>query len=185
MKSRRIAWLLLVLVLLFVASAVVWLASSYRLVPRVRQSQTHKQERSTADFKPSNGPAPQAVWRLAIRLDGTGLDIPALQYALFSEDPKELLKQRMQRRPGPAPILWDLLFTQVTGDDVGLLISNPNSMVGMMSNGPGGKKWLVTKVSTQGGKAYCWSIPFETDAEGEAIVLNKDNVMDLNNFVPE
>lgn len=41
---------------------------------------------------------------------------------------------------------WDLVFKNVPGDEVYLLVSKPGFSQSLSSDNPSGKKWLVTKV---------------------------------------
>jgi hypothetical protein len=79
---------------------------------------------------------------------------------------------------------WDFGFRDVTGNNLWLLTRRPGASIsyhGLSSNGPGGKKWVVTKTVDIHGKPVCWCIPVEVKTGGPPIVVTfaKDNTFDL------
>src|SRR5208337_5268076 len=71
--------------------------------------------------------------------------------------------RKEQLRAIQMKVTWDLGFRKVTGDGLYLLTKLPGnfSATGLSSNGPGGKKWIVTKTVDIKGKPACWCIPIE------------------------
>ncbi len=162
-----------------VALALVggWLLITYRVVPRAETASPSSPQAEKVDHGQAGVPA--GLWRIAIKLSMPGLDIPAVQCAIFSDDPLERLKADRQRARGGDPaVMWDLLFRNVTGDEVYLLSASTNATAGLGSNQPGGKKWLVTKTARSGEKVYCWSVPFEANPEKDvSIQLSSTNAL--------
>ena len=78
---------------------------------------------------------------------------------------------------------WDSGFSSITGQDVGLLTNCPgpnSSAIVVSSNGPAGKKWLVTKCVDIDLRPYCWCIPVEVKIGKHVFVtLDKNNTFDL------
>ncbi len=143
------------------------------------------------------------TWRVGISLDVSKLVPPAVQFAIFDKDPVPGFKTRVkqmsswrQERIQPADdgavkeqthsinmaVQWNFGFKEITGDKVYLLTPGPDaSDVYLMSNGPGDKKWLVTKVRSIKGKPVCWCIPIEVKTGKEIqVALTKDNMFDLS-----
>ncbi len=146
------------------------------------------------------GAWPRDAWRLRLRLSVSSLDQPAIQYGVFSEDPRKGFSSDLKRvehvylqkpaeteDPGKRQALrrirlagvWSHLFRTLRGDQVYLLVS-PCSDASLMSNAPAGAKWLVTKPVQIGGRPCCWSVPFEAAPGQEiGITLAEDNLLDL------
>lgn len=142
-------------------------------------------------------------WCVSFTLDTPHLVPPAVQYAVLDYDPVAGFVKRLQamrkhyqqrladtKDPSEAKLIrlaqiivsWNLGFKEVTGDQVGLLVSSPDvSMNGHSSNGPGGKKWIVTKTVRLQGKPVCWCLPFEArlGQEPTLITLSESNNFDL------
>ena len=118
-------------------------------------------------------------WHGWIRLEPSDLNVQAVQFAIFSENPQEVLKGKLRGKPWTdRAIVWDFLFNKVPGDELYLLVPGTNGTVELGSNAPGGKKWLVTK-SVHG--VYSWSVPFQASVDEDFdIVLTKANVIELN-----
>ena len=143
---------------------------------------------------------PTDAWRLRLRLSVPSLDPPAVQYGVFSQDPRKRFPADLrgvepvyQRKlaetadPGKRQALrriqlaavWSHLFRELRGDQVHLLVP-PCSDTALMSNAPAGAKWLVTKPVQIGGRSCCWSVPFEASPGQEIeITLAEDNLLDL------
>ncbi len=106
------------------------------------------------------------------------------------ETPASLTSEMM--RQATLRAAWDSVFHDIPGDRIGLLIqtvappansaANPNLgyTVGIMSTGPSGKKWLVTRATEFHEKSVCWCIPVEV-AGGKKmeIVLTVENMITL------
>lgn len=143
---------------------------------------------------------PRDVWRLRLRLSMPSLEPPAVQYGVFSEDPRKTFSSDLKRvepvyqqklteteDPGQRSALrriqlgavWSHLFRALRGDQVYLLVS-PCSDTALVSNDPAGPKWLVTKPVQIGGRPCCWSVPFGA-APGQEIeiTLAEDSLLDL------
>lgn len=77
-------------------------------------------------------------------------------------------------------VSWDFGFRKVTGDRLWLLTTRPRGSFGLSSNGPAGKKWIVTKTVHVKGKPVCWCIPIEVKTgHGVEVTLNAGNTFDL------
>jgi len=150
--------------------------------------------------------APAAVnastWRMTLELDAPNLEPPAVQYAILDKNPVPGFKARVARqrsfqqrqlelhagdlhrmqaiRTAGRTVNWDVGFRDVTGADLHLLVSSPFRTTSMMSNAPGGKKWVVTKTVQIGGKPTCWCIPVEVKkGKKVAVTLSESNTFDL------
>jgi hypothetical protein len=142
----------------------------------------------------------RTTWRMNIGLDAPGLRHEAVQWAIFDEDPVPDFQARVERmqsyyrkrieeaadadakemqRSVGMSVSWDLGFKKITGDQLYLLTAGGPH--GISSNGPDGKKWIVTKTVRIDGKAACWCIPVEVKT-GQSIDvwLEEDNLFDLN-----
>ena len=148
------------------------------------------------------------TWRIGVDLDMPSLEPPAVQYAVFDEDPlpaftalvkrmsghyRQQLKKadnearREQLRAIQMTVGWNLGFKKVTGDKLYLLAKGPrSSKTTLSSNSPGGKKWIVTKTVRIDGKPVCWCIPVEL-AKGKRIdiTFEKSNTFDLQRVYDE
>ncbi len=140
-------------------------------------------------------------WRLRINLDMPELDPPVVQYSYLDHDPtSEFIAQvktmrgfnRMQLEKAIGEtrkeqvrgiqmlVSWDFGFRKVTGDRLWLLTTRPRGSFGLSSNGPAGKKWIVTKTVHVKGKPVCWCIPIEVKTgHGVEVTLNAGNTFDL------
>lgn len=142
----------------------------------------------------------KTTWTLEQSLEMPGLNPPAVQWAIFDEDPmpafiqcldekRESLAARLNAadsrtktivRDAQIQAAWDLMFRRITADQLYLLTPAPRGTFCLTANTPSGRKWLVTKVVTIDKKAFCWCMPIETNAgETIQIVLNQDNILDL------
>ena len=143
------------------------------------------------------------TWRISLDLWAPGLEPPALQWAIFDHDPvpgfksqsqklKAVYQERWKRaenetakereRNSEMTAIWDLGFREIKGNDLYLLTSS--GVTGLSSNGPDGKKWLVTKVVQLKGKPVCWCIPVEVKTGKEIkVTLTEKNVFDLRSRV--
>jgi hypothetical protein len=76
---------------------------------------------------------------------------------------------------------WAMVFRKVTGDRLDQLPSGGSLFCG--SNGPDGKKWIVTKVVQIKGKPVGWCIPVEVKTgKNSSVTLTEDNMFDLRSF---
>jgi beta-lactamase regulating signal transducer with metallopeptidase domain len=167
-------------------------------------SRSAKYRREMEDWKAN-------FWRLGLELDPSGLQLQAVQYAVLDHDPvpaylsqlKKMQKSYRQRieeadteawkaqqRRVQMQISWNAGFKDVTGEDLGLLEARQGARAHvalLSSNGPGGKKWVVTKaMGTRDGQPVCWCIPVEVKKGEEVrIVLSKDNTFDLRALYDE
>jgi hypothetical protein len=151
----------------------------------------------------------QESWRIIISLDMPDLIPPVVQYAVFDEDPtpefektlrinRKLQSKFLDAAKSPAEKTmiqnaffesnWNFVFKKVTGDQVSLLVSAAYikeatglyRMSSVGSNGPAGKKWIVTKIVQIKDKPICWCLPLDTEiGKDVTVVLNKQNVFDL------
>ncbi len=145
------------------------------------------------------------TWRLGLELDASEMGLPAVQFAVLDHDPvpgyvAELKRMQSfyrpqlekvdteawkeQQRRSQMQVSWDAAgFQDVAGVNLGLLVGRQGNRfwgVTRSSNGPGGKKWVVTKAEGAEGKVVCWCIPVEVKTGEEVhVTLNKDNVFDL------
>ncbi len=145
----------------------------------------------------------RSTWRLSIALDAPDLEPPVVQYALFDKDPvagyiarlkdvRANYQSRLERAASKADkdmiqtsqmtVLWDLGFRDVSGADVHLLKSSsldaPGTMIG--SNGPDGKKWIVSKTVQSDGKPTCWCVPvYVKKGRQTEAALTEANAFDL------
>jgi TolB protein len=149
----------------------------------------------------------QSTWQLSVQLDAPALVPPAVQFAVFDKDPLPgfaAKTKRMQsyrrsqqgqaededekqiQRNSAMTVHWDLGFKEVSGDQLYLLTARRgkrgSSQSGhiISSNGPDGKKWVVTKVVQMKGKPVCWYLPVEVKTGAEIkVTLSEDNLFDL------
>lgn len=137
----------------------------------------------------------KTTWAINIVTDVKDLNIEAIQFAIFETDPLPMLKASFDLRKKlnegrtltqfdkniQNQVDWDIIFKNVTGDNVYLLkpktTKNDSSMVS--ANTPNAKRWLVTKSALKkDGSFKCWIIPFNTKI-GTVIDIN---INDNNNF---
>lgn len=144
------------------------------------------------------------TWQMRVDLDMPSLEPQAVQFAILAEDPVPAFTAQVERmrehdrqqqkkaasearreqlRAVAMEVYWDLGFKKVTGDGLYLLTKHPGRFTSgtvMSSNGPGGKKWIVTKTVRVDGKPVCWCVPVEV-ARGKSIDLtfDKSNTFDL------
>ncbi|MCI0492015.1 MAG: hypothetical protein L0Z07_03660 [Planctomycetes bacterium] len=87
---------------------------------------------------------------------------------------------REQIRSSQMTVNWDLGFKEVTGYEVNLLTSVPGVSTIISSNGPDGKKWIVTKIVQIKGKPVCWCIPAEVKTGNQIeVTLTEKTVFGL------
>ncbi len=145
------------------------------------------------------GASDRKTWQIAFDLDVPSLSPQAVQYAIFDEDPVPAFIAQIKRMRSHAreqlekahsevdkeqvnaiqmEVGWNFGFKEVTADKLYLLTNTSNSS--MMSNAPGGKKWIVTKAARVKGKPVCWCIPVEVKT-GEliSVAFNEKNTFDL------
>jgi hypothetical protein len=140
-----------------------------------RMGQTH-----AAASEIAKGPVgPEQIWVANIFLEHPKLSPRAVQFAIFAKDPLPGLAARFKRlrehcraqlqkvtdagqsaqmRLAQMIALWNYGFRYVRGDEVQLLGPGP---VCLRSNGPGGRRWVMTKTADAEGEAICWCIPIE------------------------
>jgi len=143
---------------------------------------------------------PHNAWRLRLLLDVPSLNPPAVQYAIFSEDPVPRFAADLERaetacraqlrdihdadrrqtvRRVQLAGVWNRLFRVIGGDQVYLAIPGCSDPA-LMSSAPQGNKWLVTKPVQAGGRVFCWSVPFAAvPAQEVAVNLSEHNALDL------
>jgi hypothetical protein len=143
---------------------------------------------------------PANTWRLRLCLDISSSRLPAIQYAIFCEEPIAKFKAVLSRMEKPwaeqlnqiddaqkrhtvkelqRASAWKHLFRSVPGDEVYLLIPG-SSDIALMSNALAAKKWVVSMPVQIEGRRLCWSVPFEAVAGSEtAINLTEDTALDL------
>jgi hypothetical protein len=141
------------------------------------------------------------TWQLTIRLDSPNLDPPAVQYAVFDNDPlpafdalvKKMSASNRERyqqaetdqlkeiqRTSGMTVDWDMGFKRVTGNQLYVLTPSVSHQHRLSGNGPDGKKWIVTKTVRAGGKVVCWCLPVEVKkGESVKITLSNSNAFDL------
>ncbi len=152
------------------------------------------------------GPADGGFWGLELSLDMPSLTAPALQVAVFNEDPLLGFRQRLERNRGthaafvnaaPAQqkdqarhvqisVVWGAAFRKITGDEVYLLTPGPRGSLQLSANTPAGKKWIATKVVMINQRPCCWCLPVQTKGGQEIpLVLNGENILDLTGVYEE
>jgi len=150
--------------------------------------------------------AQNVLWHLELTLELPELTPPAVPWAVFDEDPLPGFVERLERRPKtPATALqaaseqqkelarkacisvnWDLAFRKITADELYLLTPAPRGTYSYCTNGPAGRKWIVTKTVTVKGKPFCWCVPVETKGAKEiSVVLRQKNITDLTAIYDE
>ena len=117
---------------------------------------------------------PEGTWWLRLTLEPQAVDAPALQWAVFSEDPRRRFRADLRTledhlkkaeatdvERGPAWLLagWNRLFRVIPGDRVYILTSASENA--LTTNEHGGHKWVATKAVRSGTAQYCWCIPFD------------------------
>lgn len=149
----------------------------------------------------------KATWKIHLNLDMPLLNPPAVQWAIFDEDPIARFKESLHRMEeifqshlaeieddamrehamsSQLSVTWDLMFRSVTGDKVYLLTSVPGIFHMVSSNESPGKKWVVSKVVQIGEEPYCWSVSFDAViGEVAEIKLTKDNALHLDSMVDD
>jgi beta-lactamase regulating signal transducer with metallopeptidase domain len=152
-------------------------------------------------------PTASVNWTVVPTLDVPDLRPPAVQFAIFDKDPVPVFKTQVSRmrdfnvkqlaeakdetargiaRCAQMDASWDIGFRDKRGNDVSLLTSGSGIYTTLISNGPAGKKWFVTRAVTLGGKVLCWSIPFEADPHQPVkITLTDENALDLDPIYDE
>lgn len=142
------------------------------------------------------------TWQMQISLDAPNLDPPAAQFAILDHEPlatfnayiermhnfnrKQIEKaenaelKKIQRKASMCAA-WDSGFKDVTGDRLYLLTSALGTGHCISSNGPDGKKWIVTKTVQIDGKLVCWCLPVQMK-RGELVdvTLTEQNAFDLD-----
>jgi outer membrane lipoprotein-sorting protein len=134
-----------------------------------------------------------------VNLDAPDLTPPAVQCAVLDKDPVSGLRHTIKRMEGfyksrleqakdasqkemeravQMSVAWDSGFADVKGNELYLLTAT--SEIGLMSNAPAGRKWVVTKIVHVEGKPVCWCLPVEVKAgEPAKVTLTGDNTFDL------
>ncbi|MCE5303137.1 MAG: hypothetical protein LLF97_08525, partial [Planctomycetaceae bacterium] len=83
-------------------------------------------------------------------------------------------------RTSQMTVLWDLGFKTVNGADLSLLQGTSENGTMVTSNGPDGKKWVVTKTVRIDGKPVCWCVPVHVKkGRTTKVRLTEDNLLDL------
>ena len=138
---------------------------------------------------------PEGTWCLRLSLERQAADEPAVQFAVFSEDPRspfranvrtlEQLDKAEARDTGGGRgrllACWNRVFRTISGDRVYMLTSATENA--LTTNEPGGQKWVATKPVRSGTAECCWCIPFEA-AVGQVTQIgfdsqNRTNLADL------
>jgi len=142
----------------------------------------------------------QSRWVVIPTLEVPGLVPPAVMFAFFDQDPvpefeaslsfrldlhlerlkkaapEDLQRDRMIHMQG----VWDLLFRQVTGDNMHLLVCHPELEWSFGENSLGRPKWLVTRTVEVDGELLCWSQKMKTEGGSvEHPVLSRDSALDV------
>lgn len=136
---------------------------------------------------------------LQVDLQASALKVPAVQWAVFTDDPRSRLRAdlvRLQRlvherrvEQGNAPAMpeaahlaavWDRLFSSIPGDRVLMLMPIPERQF-VKSDDASGQRWIVTKAVRKDSNAYCWCIPLDaaTSGRGPSITLGDANALNL------
>lgn len=135
----------------------------------------------------------ESTWWIWIDTDVRDLYQAGIQYALLDEDPLRLYQANLGiLRSNPKIgdealrriVAWNAVFEKVNGVEVGLLPPISENQFSLRSNGPEGKKWLVTKVANRSnGEPVCWSLPVQVKKGGKyRLRLDETNYLDLKNF---
>ena len=128
---------------------------------------------------------PEGTWCLRLTLEPQAVDEPALQYAVFSEDPRARFKANLQTLEdldkaeardigtgrGRLLACWNRVFRTIPGDRVYMLTTTTESA--LTTNELGGHKWLATKPARSGAAECCWCIPFDA-VVGQVIQMSLD-----------
>ena len=135
---------------------------------------------------------PQGTWCLRVKLEPQAADEPALQFAVFSEDPRARFKTNLQtledlEKAEPRDIgtgrgrllaCWNRVFRTITGDRVYMLSTETENT--LTTNERGGHKWVATKSVRSGTAECCWCIPFDAVAgQVVQVSLGSQNRTDL------
>jgi hypothetical protein len=121
-----------------------------------------------------------------LTLEPQATDAPAVQWAIFSEDPTSRFRAdlrfleahreptegaKVSAKPDYLIACWNRLFRAITGDRVYLLTSAAETA--FTTNDPSGHKWVATKAVRSGTAGICWCIPFEA-ASGQLLQIRLD-----------
>ena len=142
-------------------------------------------------------------WVVALSLDSADLATPAVQWAIFYDDPVPQFKERVKRnrnlnlkmlknsgderrmkatRSAQITADWDRAFRKVTGDKVYMLTGGAGESQGYSSDDGGGDKWIVTKTVSVHGTPVCWCLHVEVhQGENPQLRLTEKNRFDLLN----
>ena len=138
------------------------------------------------------------TWQIEFHLNMPGLEPEAVQYAVLDKDPVpayisqvKMLRQAYQQqidqvdakpwkdtmRLAQMRTSWDSGFKDITGANLNLLTKKGTVL---SSEGPAGKKWIVTRTVDVEGRPVCWCIPVEVKiGEKIDISFDKSNTFDL------
>jgi len=143
----------------------------------------------------------RSTWQVGLTLDTPNLVPPAVQWTILDKDPVPGFRARVKRaqsyhrkrlerakdeaekkqeRSIQMTVDWNLGFKVVTGDKVYLLASSPGVSHSITSNGPDGRKWIVTKIVQIKRKPVCWCLPIEVKmGKTNQVTLTEDNIFGL------
>ena len=143
----------------------------------------------------------QKPWTIGLSLDSPDLPVPAVQWAIFNEDPVPEFKDRIRRyrggyekqikgsknerrmreiRSARITVDWDRGFRKVSGDKVYMLTGEPLHSQGYSDDGGDGEKWIVTKTVSVRGTPVCWCLHVEVhQGENPQLKLTEKNRVDL------
>ncbi len=143
----------------------------------------------------------RSTWQMTLNLDTTNLVPPAVQWTVLDKDPVPGFRARLKKAQAyhrkwleqagdeanneaicsaQMTTSWDLGFKDVTGDKVYLLTTAPGVSHSFSSNGPDGRKWIVTKIVRIKGKPVCWCIPTDVKTGKQIeVTFGEKNVFPL------
>lgn len=149
-------------------------------------------------------------WTLELELDVPDLRPEVVQYALFTVDPLLGYKNKLHDSTRRGTIdrllrgyedpdsarrhviavhcrtLWDLLFADVTGDQLHLLAGRTltDACQTISSNAPEKVRWIATKTTGPGEWPLCWAVRVQTKpGTHEAVRLDRTNAIDVATLV--
>jgi hypothetical protein len=144
----------------------------------------------------------RSVWRVVFDLRLPNSKVPAIQWALFKNDPYELFRSGIAESPHVSKEFleidssadkeftthkqvaitgsWDSMFHHIPGDKVNLLVSHPQLGSSMASNESVERIWIATKVHKQQFSPVAWAFELHPKVGDEIkLKLTENNCLDL------
>jgi hypothetical protein len=135
---------------------------------------------------------PEGTWCVRVALEPEATDEPALQFAVFSEDPRLRFKSNLETLEaldrseaggsgggrGRLCACWSRAFRTIPGDRVYMVTRAGD--IAVTTSEQGGRKWLATKGVHRAEADSCWCIPFDAEVGHVVqIALDSANRTDL------